>query len=92
MPVYLDPMVDHGKRIGRAGPRWCHMIADTLDELHKTAECATMRRSWFQADARVPHYDIGSDRVRQLAIEYGAIECDRSTFVNHMRRIREKRL
>jgi len=90
MSVYLDPMVDWGKRIGRAGPRWCHLIADTLDELHALAERVGLRRAWFQADSSMPHYDIGTDRIRALAIVHGAIECDRNTFVAHKRRIREQ--
>lgn len=87
MPVYLDPMVDYGKRIGRAGPRWCHMIADTLDELHELAARIGLLRSWFQPSS-VPHYDIGSGRIRELAVAAGAVDCDRHAFVAHMRRIR----
>lgn len=88
MAVYLDPMVDHGKCIGRAGPRWCHMIADTLDELHAMAARIGLRRSWFQAHSNTPHYDIGTDGKRALAIAAGAVECDRFVFVEHMRRAR----
>jgi hypothetical protein len=89
--VYLDPMVDHGKRIGRAGPRWCHMIADSLDELHGLAVRIGLRRAWFQSGSS-PHYDLGSERVRGAAIGAGAIECDRRTFVAHLQRIRAARL
>ena len=89
--IYVDPMVDHGKRIGRAGPRWCHMIADTLDELHVMAARIGLRRSWFQGDGSTPHYDIGTDRIRALAVKLGAIDCDRAVFVGHLRRIRGAR-
>ncbi len=88
MPVYLDPMVDHGKRIGLAGPEWCHMIADTLDELHAMAERIGLRRAWFQPSSSAPHYDIGSGGLRALAVRLGAVECDRHAFVGHMRRLR----
>lgn len=87
MSVYLDPMVDHGKSIGRAGPSWCHMIADTLDELHAMASRIGLRRSWFQY-GNTPHYDIGTDRIRALAVAAGAVECDRRVFVAHVRRLR----
>lgn len=92
MAVYIDPMVNHGKRIGAAGPWWCHMIADTLDELHALAARIGMRRSWFQHDGSTPHYDIGSVRFRNLAISYGAIQCDRRVFVGHLQRIRAARM
>lgn len=82
-------MIDWGRRIGRAGPRWCHMIADSLDELHAAADAIGLRRAWFQNHATMPHYDIGTDGVRARAIAYGAIECDRRTFIAHKRRIYE---
>lgn len=90
MAVYLDPMVDYGVRHRHAGPSWCHMIADTIDELHCMAGLIGVL-SYFQEQASFPHYDIGTERVRKLAIFHGAIECDRRTFVKHMRRIREQR-
>lgn len=89
MAVYVDPMVDHGKRIGRAGPRWCHMIADSLDELHAMADRIGLRRTWFQ-NGSLPHYDIGTGRVRALAVAFGAVPCGRGVFVQHMQRIRGK--
>lgn len=91
MPVYVDAMVDYGKRIGRAGPRWCHMIADSLDELHAMADAIGMKRDWFQRASRTPHYDLGSVDMRKRAVLEGAIECDRTVFVDHMRRIRGQR-
>jgi len=89
MSAYVDAMVK-GKRIGRAGPLWCHLLADTPWELHAMADRIGLLRSWFQPSppASTPHYDIGSDRIRGLALQAGAIECDRNTFVGHMRRIR----
>lgn len=65
----------------------CHMIADTTDELHKMAIAIGIQTKWFQKDASFPHYDISSMK-RKLAVKAGAIECDRATFVGHMRRIR----
>lgn len=84
--VYVDSMFK-AKRIGAAGPYWCHMIADTLDELHTMADKIGLKRAWFQND-RFPHYDIGTLQRRNLAISLGAVICDRRTFVGHMQRIR----
>ena len=67
----------------------CHMIADTLDELHAMAERIGMRREWFQAapPASFPHYDV-SQTKRALAVKHGAIEVDARELVAHMRRLR----
>src|SRR5258708_2265518 len=88
MSVYIDSMVDYGKRIGRAGPLWCHMIGDTLEELHRMAARIGLKRAWFQADGSTPHYDIGTVGFRECAISHGAIECDRRVFVGHLQRLR----
>lgn len=92
MAVYVDAMVDWGKRIGAAGPKWCHMIADSLEELHTMAQAIGMKRSWFQDKSSCPHYDIGSQRIRDLALSKGVVACDRQTFVTHMKRIRAVRV
>ncbi len=90
MSVYVDRMTDHGKRIGRAGPCWCHMIADSVDELHAMARRIGLKREWFQ-DESFPHYDIGTFEKRAQALALGATQCDSRTFVGHMRRIRAER-
>lgn len=68
----------------------CHMIADTPDELHTMAQRIGVKRHWFQAPpkASFPHYDIAKSK-RALAVQFGALDCDRQTFVAAMRRIRE---
>ena len=90
MPAYLDPMVDWGTRIGRAGPAWCHLIADTPDELHAVAKAAGLRRRWCQLPPlhATPHYDIGTERVRAAAVQAGAVECTRDEFIDLLRRVR----
>jgi hypothetical protein len=70
MPVYVDDLVDYGVTYGRAGPEWCHLIADTLEELHFFAVCELgLRQDWFQ-DKRIPHYDLTKGK-RALAIRKG---------------------
>lgn len=85
MSVYVDRgAITYGRM------RMCHMIADSLDELHAMADRIGVARRWFQAPGpRVsfPHYDIAQSK-RALAIEAGAIDCDRVTFVAHLRRLR----
>ena len=52
----------------------CHMVADSLEELHTMADRIGIRRQWFQ-DTRHPHYDISKGK-RHLAILAGAQEAD----------------
>lgn len=65
----------------------CHMIADTLDELHAMADRIGIRRKWFQSQSSTPHYDICKAK-RALAVKAGAVECGLHEFVDHMRRVR----
>ena len=85
MSVYVDRLV--------TSPGWrykqsCHMIADSLEELHAMADAIGHKRGWFQKRS-FPHYDMVASR-RTLAVKLGAIECDRYQFVAHMKRIRKE--
>lgn len=64
----------------------CHMLADTLTELHSMADRIGMRREWFQ-DGSTPHYDLSIER-RRRALSLGAVEIDRREVVAIMRKIR----
>ena len=78
MAVYVDYAEN---RFGRM--IMCHMVADTLDELHEMAAAIGMRRDWFQPGS-TPHYDLSKSR-RALAIKNGAIEADRKKMVEIIR-------
>jgi hypothetical protein len=84
MSVYVDAAVYRSGRM-----IMCHMIADTPDELHAMADAIRVARRWFQVPPRASfwHYDICKSR-RALAVERGAIECDRAALVAALRRIR----
>lgn len=76
MPVYVDKLqtvTPKGAQARRVGNRWCHMTADSLDELHAMAEQIGMKREWFQPHATFPHYDLVPSR-RARAVALGAIE------------------
>lgn len=67
----------------------CHMVADTLDELHAMAQRLGLKRSWFQVSrSGMPHYDICQTK-REQAIRFGAVEIDRRKMVELVRRNRE---
>lgn len=56
----------------RGRKRYCHMTADSLEELHQFAELIGVKRCWFERSRRgVPHYDL-SEEKRILALEMGA--------------------
>ena len=85
MSVYVDKTSNAFRRM-----KMCHMVADTLDELHDMAERIGMKREWFQGDASTPHYDL-SKAKRKLAVQYGVIELDRKEFVGVLVRLRLER-
>jgi hypothetical protein len=67
MAVYVD-----NERIKWRGALWCHLVADSLEELHAFATCIGLRRAWFQDRASYPHYDVTTD-VRERALLAGAL-------------------
>lgn len=90
MTVYVDDAniqasVPNGGRIVTS--RWCHLIADTEDELHEFAARLGMRRSWFQQpkgfgslplkpesrSAQNWHYDLTAPK-RAQAVRMGAVQ------------------
>jgi hypothetical protein len=74
MAVYVD-----SEEILWRGKLWCHLAADTLDELHSFASRLGLRKSWFQSKG-YPHYDV-TVSVRERALKMGAIDADRETIV-----------
>lgn len=88
MSVYVDRV-----QLGYGRMVMCHMMADTPDELHAMADRIGVARRWYQTPPKASfwHYDIAKSK-RELAIAAGAIDCDRNTFVGHLRRIRESKV
>lgn len=89
MSVYVDDLTPC---IPNKNWRWtesCHLIADSLDELHEFANRIGMKRAWFQNDSRLPHYDLNKNR-RAIAVRMGVVEIDRREFVSKMRELQAK--
>jgi len=77
--VYVDAAIWNFGRM-----TMCHMLADSVEELHKMADKIKVARKWFQS-ARFPHYDICKSK-RVLAVEFGAKEISRKEFVDLARK------
>jgi hypothetical protein len=75
MPVYVD-----NYNFPKWGKHWCHMDADTNEELHAMADKIGLKREWFQTGPTKghEHYDITLPK-RALAVKFGAIEIDLNT-------------
>lgn len=85
MSVYVDKLRDWGWNHGPS----CHLIADTLPELHDFANRLGLKRSWFQPKSH-PHYDLVASK-RARAVQLGAVELDRQSLVAKIRETRSRR-
>lgn len=86
--VYVDELAD-STPYRAAGARWrfkqfCHLWADSVEELHEFAARIGMRREWFQPHRLLPHYDLTATRRRE-AIRQGA---QPTSVADHLRRLR----
>ena len=86
MAVYVDEAIWNWQ-----GRKWCHLLADDVDELHRFARAVGLHRISYQGPPRTanPHYDItGFERSRALAL--GAIACDRTAIVTVLHQLRRQ--
>ncbi|MGT2430927.1 DUF4031 domain-containing protein [Cupriavidus basilensis] len=82
MTIYVDD-----ECIPWRGKQWCHLVADSLTELHDFARRLGLRRSWFQERSVYPHYDV-TVSVRDKALVLGASIGDRSTIITCAKRLK----
>lgn len=52
-----------------------HMVADTIEELHRMADKIGIDRKHFQNKKGKPHYDVCKEKKKQ-ALSLGAMEVD----------------
>lgn len=86
MAVYVDEAIWQWQ-----GRKWCHLLADDIDELHRFARKLGLHRTSYQGPPKTanPHYDITS-MERSRALSYGARPCDRTAVVMIVRRLRRQ--
>ncbi|MFM0042140.1 DUF4031 domain-containing protein [Paraburkholderia sediminicola] len=82
MTVY----VDHS-RLSWRGSSWCHLVADSVAELHAFAAELGLRKEWFQDRTMYPHYDVTLS-VQRRALALGAQVGDKRTIVACAKRLR----
>ena len=86
MAVYVDRA-----KVQFRGREWCHLMADTLEELHAFAQSLEIDARLFHRTASYPHYDITLE-MRILVIEHGAIDADRRTIIACGKRLKSQML
>jgi hypothetical protein len=86
MPVYVDEAIWQFH-----GLRWCHLLADDTEELHRFAAELGIKRASYQGPPKTstPHYDLTAYERRQ-AIALGAVACAREAIVAVLHRVRVK--
>lgn len=52
--------------VERRGRYWCHLIADSVEELHEFATSFGLSKHAFHRGARIPHYDITAPQRQQV--------------------------
>lgn len=89
MAVYVDELRVWAHARGRYRAGSCHLIADSVPELHAFAAACGFKRSWYHSGASVPHYDLVS-AGRDIAVAAGAVEIDWREFVRIGRRLKSR--
>jgi len=86
MAVYVDAAIWAWQ-----GRKWCHLVADDIDELHRFARSLGLHRSSYQGPPKTasPHYDLTAYE-RGRAIACGATACDRTAVVMIVRKLRRQ--
>ena len=84
MTVYVDEAIWTWQ-----GRKWCHLLADDVDELHRFAARVGLARASYQGPPKssAPHYDLTAYE-RRRAITLGAKACDRAAIVAVARQVR----
>lgn len=84
MAIYVDDV-----KIKWKNRVWCHLVADSLEELHSFANEIGLKRDWFQRNASYPHYDI-TLKTRSIALAKGATFGSRKTIIHCAKKLKEE--
>lgn len=86
MAVYVDEAIWQWQ-----GRKWCHLLADDVDELHRFAAQLGLHRISYQGPPKSgnPHYDLTAFE-RSRAIACGALPSDRTLIVTVLHQLRRQ--
>ena len=91
MSVYVDDLRNCARNKNWHYDKCCHLVADSVEELHYFAGRMMLNPSWFQEGVcSLPHYDLTKNK-RLLAVKLGAVEIDDRRLVDMIRRYRQKK-
>lgn len=82
MAIYVDFVC-----IEFRGYKWCHMLADSLQELHDFAAFIEVDQLLFHRTASYPHYDV-TLQMREIALENGAIAATRKQIIDSAKKLK----
>lgn len=65
---------------------WCHLVADTIPNLHSFAQSIGLKKCWFQnkRGKHQPHYDVKGAMIDK-AIKAGAAQVNSRAIVEFLR-------
>jgi hypothetical protein len=89
MAVYVDNLRPSLKNKNWRYDKACHLMSDSIDELHLFASKIGLKRSWFQSNT-LPHYDL-TRRMRARAIDFGAVEITDKQMVEMIHKHRHRK-
>ena len=91
MSVYVDDMITCIPNKHWPYIQNCHLVADSLLELHAFAETLELKKSWLQTPQyNLPHFDL-TENMRRKAVKQGAVEISRKRFVEILREWRKRK-
>ena len=90
MAVYVDNLIPCIPNKNWQYKKSCHLIADTEKELHEFALSIGLKRSWYQGNSSISHYDLTASK-RVQAVRGGARQISRTQFVDKMRKARNRK-
>jgi len=89
MSVYVDPLFNCVATRKWPYKQACHLVGDTLDELHGFAKKLGLKSEWFQGHATLEHYDL-TENKRQYAVAMGAVEIDMKQMIEKLNKRRKE--
>jgi len=90
MSVYVDDLTVSLKSRNWPYSHSCHLVADTVEELHYFAGRMRLEPAWFQNKPELPHYDLIKGK-RLLAVKLGAVEVNSYKISELMKMYRQRK-